>query len=95
MTVTLLTTAPPRHRAMPPSAGIADTLTTSASSFAPAASQPARGKRERCEIGSLAHLRHDIVDTLDTTALANARRRSIFYSRWYGLADPLLQIWRG
>ncbi|WP_432415093.1 hypothetical protein ACRHM7_16640 [Chromohalobacter israelensis] len=92
MTVTLLTTAPPRHRAMPPSAGIDGALPRIASPLAPAASKPVRGKRERCEVGSLVHFRPEITDTTD---LANARRRVLFYSRWYGLADPLLQLWRG
>lgn len=50
------------------------------------------GPRPKCEIGCLALLRHDIYDTED---IANARRRAIFYTRWHGLADPLLQLWRG
>ncbi|MCK0715718.1 hypothetical protein ACFO0U_00490 [Chromohalobacter sarecensis] len=52
----------------------------------------------KCEIGCLArlrhdpHLRHDIFDTED---IANTRRRAIFYTRWHGFAEPLLQLWRG
>lgn len=56
------------------------------------------GPRPKCEIGCLArlrhdpHLRHEIYDTED---IANTRRRAIFYTRWHGLAEPLLQLWRG
>jgi|GEM_PF-4072654 len=56
------------------------------------------GPRPKCEIGCLAllrhdlHLRHDIYDTED---IANTRRRAMFYTRWHGFAEPLLQLWRG
>lgn len=42
-------------------------------------------------VGCLAHLPHEDLGLVD---LANAERRIDFYSRWHGLKEPRLQIWK-
>ncbi|MFG6177186.1 hypothetical protein ACGTN6_08085 [Halomonas sp. THAF12] len=49
------------------------------------------GGREKVEVGCLSHAPHEELGPVD---LANARRRLDFYSRWHGLTEPHLQIWR-
>ncbi len=46
---------------------------------------------ERVNVGCLAHAPHEDVGLSDLT---NARRRLDFYSRWHGLTEPRLQIWK-
>ncbi|QFT85170.1 hypothetical protein FIU88_09280 [Halomonas sp. THAF12] len=45
----------------------------------------------RLAVGCLAHTPHDVLGLVD---LANAERRRDFYSRWYGLTEPRLKIWK-
>lgn len=45
----------------------------------------------RVEVGCLSHAPHEDLGPAD---LANARRRLDFYSRWHGLTEARLQIWK-
>lgn len=46
---------------------------------------------ERVDVGCLAHAPHEDLGPVD---LANAQRRIDFYSRWHGLTEPRLKIWK-
>ncbi|WP_251976760.1 hypothetical protein [Salinicola avicenniae] len=45
----------------------------------------------RPDIGCLSHFHHEISGS---EVMLNARRRVDFYSRWHGMKEPLLQIWK-
>lgn len=45
----------------------------------------------KVEVGCLAHAPHEVMGPAE---IANAKRRIDFYSRWHGLKEPLLQIWK-
>lgn len=46
---------------------------------------------DKVEVGCLAHAPHEVQGPEE---LANARRLLDFYSRWHGLKEPHLQIWK-
>lgn len=46
---------------------------------------------DKVEVGCLSHAPHEDLGPGD---LANAKRRLDFYSRWHGLTEPHLQIWK-
>ncbi|SEM45274.1 hypothetical protein [Halomonas caseinilytica] len=46
---------------------------------------------DKVKVGCLSHAPHEDLGPVD---LANAKRRLDFYSRWHGLAEPRLQIWK-
>ncbi|MDR5858436.1 hypothetical protein FZZ93_17020 [Halomonas eurihalina] len=50
-----------------------------------------RMKADKVKVGCLSHAPHEDLGPVD---LANAKRRVDFYSRWHGLEEPLLQIWK-
>ncbi|TDU22735.1 hypothetical protein C8E00_10395 [Chromohalobacter marismortui] len=94
MTVALLSpTKRPPATLTPANTAVSTTLSP-APCDRTAASRPA----PKCVIGGLTYLRHDPHlrhDLCSTEDIANAHRRAIFYTRWFGLAEPLLQLWRG
>lgn len=47
--------------------------------------------QDKVKVGCLSHAPHEDLGPVD---LANAKRRIDFYSRWHGLEEPLLQIWK-
>lgn len=47
--------------------------------------------RDRVDVGSLSHAPHEDPGPADP---ANAKRRLDCHSRWHGLAEPHLQIWK-
>lgn len=46
---------------------------------------------DKVEVGCLSHTPHEDLGPMD---LVNAKRRLDFYSRWHGLEEPRLQIWK-